>query len=72
MSNYTIRIGYCPSSHGSHKSKGCMWFNNIKDAIKAYYDFRLDRKVPIYIKFDDEPYKQIDYDWLLEHDKNFS
>lgn len=66
MSNYTIRFGHL--SQGSHKSTGCMWFSNIKDAIKAYYDFRLDRKVPIYIKFDDEPYKQIDYDWLLEHD----
>lgn len=65
--NYTIRFGYCPPSPGSHKSTGCMWFNDIEDAIEAYYNFRLDRRVPIYIKFNNEPYKQIDYDWLLEH-----
>ena len=44
-----------------------MWFNDIKDAIDAYYNFRLDRRVPIYIKFNNGPYKRIDYDWLLEH-----
>lgn len=65
--NYTIRFGYCPPSPGPHKSTGCMWFNNIEEAIEAYYNFRLDRKVPIYIKYNNGPYKQIDYDWLLEH-----
>ena len=44
-----------------------MWFNDIKDAIDAYYNFRLDRRVPIYIKFYNGANKQKDYDWILEH-----
>lgn len=70
MSSYTIRFGYCPPNPGPHKSTGCWWFNDIKDAIDAYYDFRLDRCVPIYIKFGNSAYKEISYEWLLENENN--
>ena len=70
MSNYTIRFGYCPPNPGPHKSTGCWCFNDIKDAIEAYYDFRLYRRVPIYIKFGNAKYREISYEWLLEHENN--
>lgn len=67
----TIRFGYCPPNPGPNASTGCRWYSDIDDAIDAYYNYRIDQRVPIYISINNSKYVQISYNELLELKTNF-
>lgn len=64
--NIVVRFGYCPPNPGPHASIGCRWYSCVDEAIDAYYNYRLDQRVPIYISINNDKYKQITYDQLCK------